>query len=230
MNKLICPHCSVYTAFNPVRLRGRGIVLRSSSDTHTDYEKVDLWAFTDDKEMSSDDLNTQDYMYAILMCQSCDKWYVARTRKYSNEWSAVYPILHPYVADEIPEPIKSEFEEANLCFAVGAYRGCILILICKTALIDMQREQGVSNLKGLMDKGSISQTLYRQADQVRLWGNLIGHNSVPLDVAAKEDVEQLLEYLRMLLDTIYVQPKHLSNLTEKLEEVKKNTKSESPGE
>ena len=55
------------------------------------------------------------------------KEFVAKRERFAREddWSAVYPIQHKPVAEEIPEPIHSEFEEANLCFAIGAYKACV---------------------------------------------------------------------------------------------------------
>jgi len=218
--KLVCPLCGVYTAFSPLLLKGRGVFLADLDSSNVYYRDVALRAMIDDDYMTP-----RDTQYAILTCEACGGWFVAKKHRY-EEWFAVYPILHKTVAEEIPEPVKSELEEANLCFAVEAYRGCLLV--CRTALIDMQREQGVPNLKELSNKGIISNMLYGQADQVRLWANMIGHEELP-ETISKDDTEQLLTYLEMLLDTIYVQPKRLSALTGKLEQLKKKkgTKPES---
>jgi hypothetical protein len=139
-----------------------------------------------------------------------------------GEWSAAYPISQAPVPEEIPEPIKSEFEEAHLCFTVGAYRGCLLV--CRTALIALQRERGVSNLKELKDKGAISPMLYGQADQVRLWANMIGHEDMP-EAITKEDAEQLLTYLAAILNAIYIEPKRLAALAQKREQIEKKHKT-----
>jgi hypothetical protein len=160
----------------------------------------------------------QDPCYAILTCQACSSWFVAARPKYGREWSAVYPIHHKPVTKEIPEPIKGEFEEANLCFAVEAYIACLLV--CRTVLIALQREQGVTSLKELKDKGTISNLLYGQADQVRLWANMIGHEDVP-EAITKEDSEQLLTYLEALLNAIYVEPKRLIEMAQKHKQLKK---------
>ena len=221
MGKLICPLCGAFTSFSPVQIIGRGILLGRSTADETRWGKVRISAITpyvDDKDT-----------YAILVCQSCSEYFLAKREKYSGEladnWSAVYPIPHKPVAEEIPEPIKSEFEEAYLCFAIGAHMGCLLV--CRTALIAMQREQGVSSLKELKENGAISNVLYGQADQVRLWGNMIGHEDVP-EAITKEDCEQLLTYLGALLDAVYIQPIRLATLAQKLDQLKKsnNTKKD----
>jgi len=213
MSKLVCPLCGVYTSFVPVVLTGEGILVKESTAQRTLREEVALRAVTDE-----DYMRVEDTCYAVLTCQACDRWFVAAKPKYSHEWSAVYPIWHEAAAKEIPEPIKGEFEEAHLCFAVGAYRGCLLV--CKTVLIALQREQGVVSLKELKDKGTISNLLYGQADQVRLWANMVGHEDIPQAIS-KEDCEQLLAYIEALLNAVYAEPKRLAELTQKREQLKK---------
>lgn len=219
--RLVCPLCGVPTPLSPLELKGKGAFLRTLGTDEVRYVEVALKAMIDTHYMA---MTSEDTCYAILTCAACGGWFVAKKQPYEEEWLAVYPIPHKPVAQEIPEPIKSEFEEAYLCFAVEAYRGCLLV--CRTALIDIQREQGVSNLKELRDKGSISNTLYGQADQVRLWANIIGHEKLP-ETIPKEDTEQLLAYLGMLLDTVYVQPKQLSDLSQKLEQLKEGANPKS---
>ncbi len=218
---LVCPHCGVFTSFSPLPLRGRGILLKRSSGDTLIWEDVSLHAVTDPRY-----LGTADAYYAIVSCQACEKWFVASRSPYVEEWSSVHPIPHKTASEDIPEPIKSEFEEASLCFAVQAYRACLLV--CRAALIDMQRDRGVSNLEELWDKGTISETLYRQAHQVRLWGNLVAHEPVLPDAITKEDCEQVLAYLESLLDAVYVQPKKLARITGKLGQIKKGTKAKPP--
>lgn len=215
MSKLVCPLCGVYTSFSPLLLKGRGILLESSDSSDVHYTNVALEAVTREQYIN---MSTEDTCYAILVCNACDSFFVAKKEAYGEEWSAVYPIPHKPVAKEIPEPINGEFEEAHLCFALGAYRGCLLV--CRTALIAMQREQRVSNLKELKDKGAISEGLYKQADEVRLWANMIGHEDVP-EAVTKEDSEQLLTYLEALLNAVYVEPKRLAKLAQKREQSKK---------
>jgi len=222
MAKLVCPHCGACTSLSPVWFMGKGRLLERGDADHPIYEDVALIALTD-----------QEYMtvkgavhYAVLECQSCNNWFVAAKEKYGGEWSAVYPVPHMSVAEEIPEPIKSEFEEAQLCFAVGAYRGCLLV--CRTALIDMQREQKISGLDELVSKGIISATLLGQAHEVRLWANIIGHELVLPEEIEKDDVEHLLDYLRIILDTVYVQPKRLSALSQKRGQRKKPSSPPEP--
>jgi len=209
--KLICPHCEVTTSFHPVRIRGLGEV-PSELKLHSVVRKtVKLEAYTRDGSESEPHVN-----YAIVECQACFKFFIAKgTGDLSRGWSAVYPLSHRSVAKEIPEPIRNQFEEACLCFAVSAYTGCLLM--CRTALINLQRQQK-ANLQELTDKGSISKFLYAESNEVRLWANLFGHEDVPPSVS-REDAEQLLVYTETLLNAIYVEPKRLSDLTDKRKKI-----------
>ena len=139
MGKLVCPLCGTATSVSPVIIEDdRAFLPDQSSGSQSNYAKARVYAITDD--------NSPNYVsYGVLVCEACGERFVAKKHKYDDiNWIAVYPIQHKTVDEEIPEPIKSEFAEANLCFAIEAYIGCLLV--CKTVLIALQREQGVSNL------------------------------------------------------------------------------------
>lgn len=217
MGKLICPLCGVYTSFSPAVVIGKGILSEYTGENETKWGKVEISAIVPHDHIYDED------RYAIVVCRACNEFFVAKGEKYSDPnspdyWSAVYPIQHKPVAEEIPEPIKSEFEEANLCFAVGAYRGCAAM--CETALEALWREQKASGLLDLKDKGIISLQLYKRANEVRFWGNVAKHELVP-DVVEKEDAEQLLAYLETLLSDVYVEPKRLDSLRQKRDQIEK---------
>jgi len=206
MGKLICPHCGAFTAPTPVAFEAK-VTYRLSSGQVYHREGV--------AEAITRDVHGQP-TYGIMTCQSCNKWFVAE--KVRREWSTVYPIQHKPVAEEIPEAIRSEFDEANLCFAIGAYRACISM--CMTALEATWQDKKVSSLKELRDNGTISENLFRRADQVRRWANVVKHQLVH-EVVTREEAEQLLSYLEQILDSVYVEEKRLSDLTQKLGQVKK---------
>ena len=203
MGKLICPLCGVYTSF----------ALARSSEVDIGPQITDYPGLPN---------------YAILSCQACENRFVAE--KVKNEWLAVFPLPHKQINEYIPEPIRSEFEEANLCFTVRAFRASVSM--CSAALEAMWREQGVSGLKELKEKGIISKKLFKQADQVRRWANVAKHEPIH-EAVTSEEVEQLLSYLEKILDDVYIEEKQLSILIEKLERVEQNAsnkaKTESKG-
>jgi hypothetical protein len=212
MSKLICPNCGVATSFSPEQIIGRGILLDYSTEAKTTWGKVQISAVTS--------YTHDEDTYAILVCRACNEYFVAKREKYTEEdnWSPVYPIPHKPAAKEIPEPVKGEFEEANLCFAVGAYRGCVSM--CETALEALWRKQDASGLQDLKEKGIISPQLYDRGKEVRLWGNVAKHEPIP-DAVEKEDAEQLLTYLETILNAVYVEPERLAKLAQKREQLKK---------
>ena len=112
MAELICPHCGVRTSFSPAPIIGKGILRETSSEDNTVRGEVQISAIFPYSAGYGDDA------YAIVFCEGCDGFFVAkkesRTSREDSKWSAVYPIQHKVAADEIPEPIKSEFEEATL--------------------------------------------------------------------------------------------------------------------
>jgi hypothetical protein len=206
VGNLVCPRCGVFTA--PILGRFHAQVQIRSGGSYR-YESGTSEAVTrEDGAIPA---------YGIIVCQACGRHFVAESDD-NGEWMAVYPIRHKPAAKELPEPVKSELGEANLCFAIGANVGCILL--CRVALIALQRQQGVSSLKELKEKGAISELLYRQADEVRLWANVLGHDDIDPAIIEKEDVEELITYLEALMDAVYSQPARLGLLTEKRKQLK----------
>jgi hypothetical protein len=207
MTKLVCPLCGDATSPTKEWFTGQGILLDHSTKDRTVYGHVSLQAVSGTQIGES--------TYGIMVCQSCERRFVAKidSRGY---WEAVYPIAHKPVAAEIPQPIGSEFGEAHLCFAVGAYRGCLAM--CEVALEAVWRDQGAKGLSDLRDKGTISQKLFDQADEVRLWANVAKHELFDQPVS-REDAEELLGYLEAVLDAVYVQPARLTALKQKRKEL-----------
>jgi hypothetical protein len=210
MGKLVCPRCGDATSPVPVVFP---TVMEQDSGLGGYSKHSGLAAAVPPGESGQP-------MYGIMICQSCGKRFIAEEDK--GSWKGVYPISHRPAASEIPEPVKSHFEEAQMCFAVKAYVACLMM--CRTTLFALQREQKVSSLKELKENETIGGLLYRQSDQVRLWANLLGHEDVLPQSVSPSDAEQLLAYVEMLLDTVYVQRARLTELDKKRPTLKQNSK------
>ena len=158
--------------------------------------------------------------YAILNCQNCECCFVAVQDIVREEsgWFVVHPISRKNVSEEIPEPINSELAEANLCFALGAYRACAAM--CQIALEALWRDKEVSGLNELKERGIISEQLFDRATEIRLWANLIKHEVV-VEVVTQTEVNELLVYLEAITNSVYVEPKRLSDMKRKREEIEK---------
>jgi hypothetical protein len=212
MAKLKCPLCGAFTAPTPCAFEAQVVLTGGQFSLDLDsfeYRQGQARAIT------SEEIGQPTY--GIMNCQACGGRFVAK-KHYSEGWQAVYPIQYKIVSQDVPEPIRSEFDEANLCFTIGAYRACTSM--CGIALEAMLREQSVAGLKELKDKGIISERLYRQADQVRLWANVAKHELIN-EAVTSEEAKQLLLYLEQVFHEVYIAEKQLSNLTEKLKQIKK---------
>ena len=202
MSKMVCPLCGVFTTFSPVFVCGKGIVTRQSTPSTVIWDIVKLCANTESEYMAGEELHGQPFHYAIVECPNCKKWFVAQKKIYPRgDWSAVYPIPHTPVANEIPEPIKSEFEEARLCFVVGAYRACVAM--CQIAMESTWRQQEASGLEELEERGIISRRLRDRANEIRLWAGMVKHKPIQEKVEL-QDADDILNYLNDVLDDIYL--------------------------
>lgn len=213
----ICPLCGVATALYPVLITDkRAILPESSSDRQNVFGKAIVSAITDDEY-------PHFTSHGVYECQACGQRFVAKKHRYDDkDWIVVYPIPRKLISQEVPEPIKSEYEEASLCFAVGAYRACASTL--QITLESIWRDKGVSRLTDLRDKGVISQSLYDRANEIRLWGNVVKHEVIGIPVT-KEDAEQLLDCLDRILNAVYIEPKRFERLKEKREQLEKKKDS-----
>ena len=200
MNRLQCPICGSFTAFTPVFL---------TKDEVFDY------VLGINEEASRGGVIRAEFphfftgvKYAIIYCQACEGCFVAKETSRQG-WHVVYPILNKTVASEIPNPMSDEFKEASLCFAVGAYRACAAM--CQRTLESLCQDKKVSGLNQLKADGVISPMLFDQATEIRLWAGIIKHKPLTESVS-KDDAEQLLTYLEMILNRVYVEPMHLESL------------------
>lgn len=213
MEKIVCPVCGTATSLRPVVIEDEKAFLpEESSDKRAIYGEARVLAVKD-----------ADYpykiSYGIYQCQACAERFVAKKHSYEDkEWVAVYPIPHKPVSEEIPEPIKSEYEESNLCFAVGAYQACSSM--CQRVLESLCQNKKVAGLNQLKDDGVISSALFDRATEIRLWAGITKHKPLTESVS-KEDAEQLLSYLEMILNAVYVEPKRFDAFKQKRKHLEK---------
>jgi hypothetical protein len=209
---VICPRCGTATSLNPVLIEDeRAYMPDESSKGSATYRRARVYAITDD--------NSPHYMsYGVFTCQACGGRFIAKKHISDREWIPVYPISHKSIAEEVPQPIKGEFEEASLCFAVGAYKACAAM--CQRTQESLCQNKQVSRIDELLSTGIISQALFDRAREIRLWAGLTKHK--PLDEPVlKEDAEQILTYLGKILDHVYIEPKRLDSLTQKRKQLEK---------
>lgn len=205
MGRLICPYCGDATAPIPFHFMAKVVLSNKNLAAF-----VDGYPYVDGITKAITIPEASQPTYGIMVCQSCEKHFVAEEG--TDGWLAVYPLQHRPVANEIPEPIRSEFEEANSCFAIGAYKACLAI--CMVALESLWRQQNASGLNDLKAREIISSRLFDRATEIRLWAGLVKHQFIH-EVVTREETEELLTYLEEILHDVYVQPGRLTALTDK---------------
>jgi hypothetical protein len=212
MEGLKCPHCGDATAFTPIYLT-RQRVLDYVSGTGESATNPQVVAAVMPEYWSG-------IRYALLRCQSCEHLFVVEETLASTGWFVVYPIPHKAVANEISQPIKGEFEEACLCFAIGAYMACVAM--CQITLESLWQNQKVSGLNQLRDDGIISQRLWDRATEIRLWGDIVKHEPLAEPIS-KDDARELLTYLEDILNHVYAEPAHYKARKQKREQMGKRS-------
>lgn len=203
--KIVCPSCNCTTSFNPLQYETRAVIANQRP------EQVNfLQVIAELVEPHVPNMRT----YGIIRCQACHKKIVVKREPNSREddWEVVYPINHRKAPIEIPEPIKSEMEEAYLCEAIGVYKACVCM--CQTALESMWRDKNAKSLNDLVEKHIILPPVKDRAEEIRLWANVIKHEPIR-DAISKEDADQLLDYFDLILNAVYVEPSKLEALKTK---------------
>jgi len=93
------------------------------------------------------------------------------------------------------------------------------VAMCQRTLESLCQDKAVSGLNELRDKGIISGALFERATEIRLWAGLTKHK--PIEAISHEDADQLLAYLEMILNSVYVEPKHLDDMQHKRQQLDK---------
>jgi hypothetical protein len=148
--------------------------------------------------------------YGVAFCGECKSEYVID--KSGLEPRVVWPLPGTEVPKHVPGEVSRALVDAKKVHSVGA--DIAALLAARTALIRFQRQQKISKRDELIQKGVVTPVLAGQAHEVRLWANVTGHDDVVSEPSAL-DVEQLLAYMDLLFETIYVQPEKLAALVKK---------------
>lgn len=215
---LDCPHCNSRVPLKTKLVQGS---IRTSRGVQIvgGYSETTATIFGSTNTMVAF-FEMADGTYRLVCCAECGKDFIA-----DNAGKAViWPLHGSSVPDEVPAVVRSAVVEAKRAHAVGAETAALLT--ARTALIRLQRDQKCKGIDDLVDRGVITRRLAEQAHEVRLWANVTGHEDVPDGVPAPEDVDQLLAYLDILLNTIFVQPAKLTALKDKRANISKSRGSD----
>ena len=153
-----------------------------------------------------------DRIYFIGECNNCFEHvlvYIA-----GGSVRRIFPDPQPRTVDSrVPASIKKDFEEANICFSVGAFRASAVMV--RRALQSICLDKGaaendklIKQIDWLFSQGIITKDLKEWAHEVRLVGNDAAHPKKPHKDApiTKDDAEEILQLLEQFTQTLYVAP------------------------
>jgi hypothetical protein len=170
---------------------------------------------------------THDEQATGFVCRSCRQGFVVVESQWAGgmmkrgnpkaygalEWRGHHwwPVPGAVLHESVPPPVRSAFDEACKCLASDCPRASAAMARCalEGIVVDQGETKGllVQRLKNLADKGILQPTLAAWSKEVRLLGNDAVHDlTVPV---AKEDAQQLVDFIRELAKYLYVMPHEL---------------------
>lgn len=204
MKKLVCPHCGEPTSVGEVLWGTRVKGERSLGSDIGDARILEVPTDRGGKRI-----------YGMMRCHSCRERFVVLIE--GKDWVAVYPLRGKIVDANIHERVRNELESVNWCFGLGEYKGCVWG--CVTTLEALWRDQKVSGLEGLVERGLVSAELYEKGKEVRLWGDVAKGELVD-GVVEEADAEEVVAYLEAILNEVYVEGKRRLRLAQKGKQLK----------
>ena len=203
-----CPRCNVIVEIRAVLTQGI-VYIREISATREVFAEFPA-AVRYDGGISQPG-------YIVALCGNCQARFIVEEEDYYHQ-RVVWPLPNVALDQNIPESLREAVVDAQKAHSIGAELAALMA--ARTALIRLQREQEVQSIKELVDAGKLTATLYAQADEVRLWANIQGHEDVEPGSIDSEDVEELLSYLQAVLQVLYIEPNRLRKRQEKRKNLK----------
>lgn len=157
-------------------------------------------------------MGDQTRICEIGECNSCN--FFMMTKRVNGEIVAIYPNPLPEPIDErVPESIREDFEEANLCFSVDAYRAAAVMArrTLQSICLDKGANEGDKlhqQIDWLFSQQIITRELKEWAHEVRYVGNDGAHPKKPEDdiPVTSEDAKDILDLLKQFSQVLYVAP------------------------
>ena len=169
-------------------------------------------------------------------------WLIAKCPQCSEKVFVIFDTLNHYVSrtfpfgyitasdysDDIPENIRTDLAEAELCRRAQAYRASVVLYrrvvesVAKKELGQKKiTDNKADNLKKkitlMFSEGLITKPIEQQAQEIREFGNYGAHpadDGLDLDIG-REDVELIDDLVWDIIRTIYIQPANHKKLKTK---------------
>jgi hypothetical protein len=148
--------------------------------------------------------------YSLVKCAACGDASLEIREDFGEGFVADRPVFaYPArrrLSNDVPRPLRREFDEAYKCFSVKAYGATVVMVrrilegVCQEN--NVQQRTLIKGLEELENKGLIDGTISTWATALRVLGNEGAHytgRQVPRD-----DAEDALAFSEALLDHVYV--------------------------
>lgn len=158
------------------------------------------------KCMKNDDTGETPTTYCwrkIYICPHCKK------PTYIDEVENQFPgVIIGNNVNYLPKDVEGLYQEARNCISVAAYTASTLCCrkILMNIAVDLGAEEGenfIDYIKYLKDKNFVPQEANEVLQHIRLKGNNATHK---IEIIEKEDAENLIEYIEILLKFVYEFP------------------------
>ena len=202
-DRVQCPRCQAWTPLEPNWVEGEVIRDRGAGVTDRIQATYPLAPPRRPRPL-------------IVDCGGCGNLFFA-LEDYSGG-KAVWPLAVPACPEDIQEKVAEAYKDARLAFAAGSKIGALLA--GRTTLIRLLRDKKASQFKDLIDRNIITPALYGGADQLRLWASMVGHDDVPVDALDEKDVEDILDYLATMLESVYTHQAKVDRFASRTKELK----------
>ncbi len=153
---------------------------------------------------------TNNKAYCIEECNYCSQHFLVERTSVNGPIVTIYPKTLPKSVNElIPQSIKTDFEEALLCYSANAYRGAAALarrtvqLICLDKGADSRKKLN-EQIDQLLENGIITKDIQEWAHEVRFLGNDAAHPNK--NTVNQDDAKDILDLLESLCEVLYVAP------------------------
>ena len=156
--------------------------------------------------------------YVLMSCLLCDNQMLVLVPKEEYyDTKAVWPLSSTQVSTDIPEPIRSAVGDAKLAHAAGSKTGAVMS--ARTCVERVQRCESASSLTELWETKGLSKSLFDTANEPRLWGHVVAHDDFDPDSITDEQVSDLISFLDLFLDMLYMTPAKLERARNSRKEI-----------
>lgn len=161
----------------------------------------------------------------LLLCRHCNQGVLVLEEQWIGDHKATerqggggsvswrgfhwWPLVGASLHEAIPEAIRSTYNEAVLALSANCPRAAAVMArrTLEAVAVDKGEANGTlaQRVNALSDKGLLHPSLSEWVKEVRLVGNVGAHYD-PMDTVSAGDARQLIDFIRELLNYLYVLP------------------------